>query len=77
MNGNFLERPLHSPGCFEGDELRWSLVLLGVWNRAWALLFSFFHKGNISICFVLAAVCNENLMSDWLGCFCLDTLVRE
>lgn len=39
--------------------------------------FSFFQKENISICFVLSAVCNENLMSDWLGCFCLDTLVRE
>lgn len=35
--------------------------------------FSFFQKGNIYICFVLAAVCNENLMSSWLGCFRLDT----
>lgn len=37
------------------------------------LHFQIFPKGNIYICFVLAAVRNENLMSSWLGCFRLDT----
>lgn len=41
-NCNFLGKALHSTGCSEGGELRWSLVLLVVWNRALALPPAFF-----------------------------------
>lgn len=46
---------------------------IGSIEQSLSSAFSFFQKGNIYIGFVLAAVCNENLMSSWLGCFRLDT----
>lgn len=46
---------------------------IGSIEQSLSSAFSFFQKGNVYICFVLAAVCNENLMSRWLGCIRLDT----
>lgn len=66
MNGNFLERPLHSTGCFKGDELRWSLVLLGVWNRAWALLSAFSKRETFpSALFLLRCVMRTLCLAGW------------